>query len=94
MIVGGVLAWLGFYKYAAMTSAFPLLALGHVALYLTHMAQEHLAKAVKLVPPSIGEAGVGAGELRGVAQPSTHAPTSVFRILRRRRAGLRARGRC
>jgi len=43
MIAGGVLAWLGFYKLAAMTASFPYLALGHVALYLTHMAQEHLA---------------------------------------------------
>merc|ERR1719231_817480 len=43
MIVGGVTAWLGIMKLAPLRTAFPYLALGHVVLYLTHMAQEHAA---------------------------------------------------
>jgi len=43
MIVGGVLAWLGIMKLAPLRAAFPYLALGHIVLYLVHMAQEHMA---------------------------------------------------
>jgi hypothetical protein len=43
MIVGGVLGWLGIFKMAALRANYPYLALGHVALYLVHMAQEHMA---------------------------------------------------
>lgn len=43
MIVGGVCGWLGIYKLATLRAAYPYLALGHVALYLIHCTQEHMA---------------------------------------------------
>jgi len=43
MIVGGVLGWAGLHKLEGLRLDYPYLALGHIALYLAHMAQEHLA---------------------------------------------------
>ena len=43
MILGGCLGWLGFHKLAAFRDAWPCYAPLHVALYLAHAAQEHLA---------------------------------------------------
>jgi len=43
MIVGGVLAWAGMFKFGPLREAYPYLALGHITLYLVHMAQEHMA---------------------------------------------------
>jgi len=43
MILGGCIGWLGFFKLAAFRAAWPMYAPLHVACYLAHAAQEHLA---------------------------------------------------
>eukprot|EP00937_MAST-01D_sp_MAST-1D-sp2_P000997 g997.t1 len=43
MIVGSITAWLGFHKLVGFRTQLPWFAPLHVALYLAHMAQEHVA---------------------------------------------------
>ena len=43
MIVGGITGWAGFHMLAAFRADYPWLVPTHVAMYLIHCTQEHLA---------------------------------------------------